>query len=277
MPGHKSTTRLQLAVAGLVAILGLGTTTPAWAIDCAKASDPIDKKICGNAGLKAADAAMGQAYGALVKTAPDPEIRTMLINSQRRWIAARNDWLGNGSGDAAVPAGEIRRAMIARSARLGDRSEKGLIAQAQAQRHLLEKYTGGAFAGFNTSCEFIPDDREQKHYSYECSGVMHVQNKDRVCSSSAEWASWSIYMYYGVSTVEGDKVTPVALCSDQSGNVCSNGQENGWTREAATDQHFPLPQTSVPTLDAENTTPLETTDASWFDQCLTSPIYPPAQ
>jgi uncharacterized protein YecT (DUF1311 family) len=50
---------------------------------------PLDKKICD----EVADAAMGQAYAALPKEAPDPEIRAMLANSQRRWIAARNDGL----------------------------------------------------------------------------------------------------------------------------------------------------------------------------------------
>ncbi len=54
----------------------------------------IDKKICDNASLKAADAAIGQAYAALLKETPDPEIRAMPVSSQRRWIAARNDVLG---------------------------------------------------------------------------------------------------------------------------------------------------------------------------------------
>lgn len=57
------------------------------------AGGPIEKKICDNVSIKAADAAMGQAYAALPKDAPDPEIRVMLANSQRRWIAARNDGL----------------------------------------------------------------------------------------------------------------------------------------------------------------------------------------
>ena len=55
------------------------------------AGGPIEKKICDNLSIKAAEAAMGQTYSALPKEAPHPEIRAMLAKSQRRWIAARND------------------------------------------------------------------------------------------------------------------------------------------------------------------------------------------
>ncbi|WP_168880193.1 lysozyme inhibitor LprI family protein [Rhizobium sp. P28RR-XV] len=277
MPGHQSTTKIRLTIAGLMTLLGLGIATPTWAIDCTKASDPIDKKICGNADLKAADTAMGQAYAALLKTAPDPEVRAMLINSQRRWIAARNKGLGSGSDGAAIPVSEIRRAIAARTARLSDRSEKGLVAQAQEQRRFLAKYTGGVFAGFDTRCEFIPNDKDQSSYAYQCYGAVHVRNKDRLCSLSTEWATWSLYEYHAVSTIEGDKVKASALCSDQSGDICGNSQKTDWTRAPGADQHLPLLKTDFPKLDVEGAWPLEESDATWFGQCLTSPTYPPAQ
>jgi len=277
MPGHQSTARIRYTIAGLMAIVGLSIATPAWAIDCTKASDPIDKKICGNPGLKSADAAMGQAYAALIKTAPDPEVRAMLVNSQRRWIAARNEGLGSDSDGAAIPVSEIRRAMADRTARLSDRSEKGLVAQAQGQRRFLAKYTGGAFAGFDTRCEFIPNDKDQSSYSYQCYGAMHVRNKDRLCSLSTEWATWSLYEYYAVSIIEGDKAKASAACSDQSGDICGNSQKTGWTRDPGADQHVPSLKSDFPKLDVEGAWPLEESDATWFDQCLTSPTYPPAQ
>jgi len=281
MSRHQSTFRIQLAAAGFMAvlglILGLGVATPSWAIDCTKASDPIDKRICGNAGLKAADAAMGQAYAALLKSAPDPEIRAMLVNSQRRWIAARNDGLNTGSDGSAVPIGRLRGAIAERTAQLSDQSDKGLIMRAQAQRRFLAKYTGGAFAGFNTSCGFVPNDRDGSSYSYQCDGAMHVQNKDRLCSASTEWATRSLYEYHAVSTVEGNNAKPTALCSDQSGDICSGGKNVSWTLNPGPDEHVPLPKTGLAKLDVEGIWPLETTDATWFDQCLTSPIYPPAQ
>ncbi len=277
MLGHQSTVKIRLTIAGLMTFLGLRIATPAWAIDCTKASDPIDKKICGNAGLKAADTAMGQAYAALLKTAPDPEVHAMLVNSQRRWIVARNEGLGSGSDGAAIPVREIRRAMATRTARLSDRSDEGLVAQALEQRRFLAKYTGGTFAGFDTRCEFIPNDKDQSSYAYQCYGAMHVRNKDRLCSLSTEWATWSLYEYHAVSTIEGDKITGSALCSDQSGDICGNSQKTGWTRDPGTDQHIPALKTDFPKLDVEGAWPLEESDATWFDQCLTSPTYPPAQ
>lgn len=277
MSGQQSTARIRLIIAGLTTIFGLALATPSWAIDCTKASEAIDKKICGNAGLKAADAAMGQAYAALIKTAPDPEIRAMLVNSQRRWIAARNDRLGSNTAGPAIPIAEIRRAMVERTVRLNDRSDKGFVARAQGQRRFLGKYTGGTFAGFDTRCEFIPNDRDQSSYSYQCYGAVHVRNKDRLCSLSTEWATWSLYQYYAVSTIEGDKAKASALCSDQSGDICNDSQKTAWVRDPGADQNFPPLKADFPKLDAEGAWPIETSDATWFDQCLTSPTYPPVQ
>ncbi len=274
---HQSIAGVRLTIAGLLAIVGVSAATPSWAIDCTKASDPIDKKICGNASLKAADAAMGQAYAALLKSAPDPEIRSMLVSSQRRWIAARNEGLKTGLDGSAMPTGKLRQAITDRTAQLSDQSEKGLIMQAQAQRRFLAKYSGGAFAGFDTSCEFIPNDSDGSSYSYQCSGAMHVQNKARLCSASTEWASWSLYEYHAVSTIEGDNAKPTALCGDQSGDICGGGKDVTWTPNPDADQHFPSPKTGLAKLDAEGIWPLETTDTDWFDRCLTSATYPPAQ
>jgi uncharacterized protein len=277
MSGGQSITPIRLAIAGMITAFGLGIATPALAIDCTKASHPVDKRICENAGLKAADAAMGQAYPALLKEAPDPEIRAMLVNSQRRWISARNNGLGRSSNGVAIPISEIRRAMVERTARLGDRSDKGFVAQAQAQRRFLAKYTGGAFAGFDTRCEFIPNDKDQSSYSYQCYGAMHVRNKDRLCSLSTEWATRSLYEYYTVSAVENDQAKPSAFCSDQSGDICGYSQKVGWTRDAGQDQHVPSLKPNFPKLDVEGVWPLEEADATWFDQCLVSPSYPSAQ
>ncbi|NEI72385.1 DUF1311 domain-containing protein [Rhizobium lusitanum] len=271
----------RFAMTALIAGFGVGLAAPAWAIDCSKASDPIDKRICGNAGLKAADAAMGKAYSALIKTAPDADVRSMLVNSQRRWIAARNEGLNTNSEGAPLPVGELRKAIDERTKRLDDRSGKGLVAQAEAQRRFLAKYTGGAFSGFDTSCEFIPNDRDQTSFSYQCFGAMHVQNKARLCSANTEWATWSLSEDYGVSAIEGDTAKLTAVCNDQSGNICGKdkdaGAESAWSRNPEKDGQFPSAKTGLPKLDVEGIWPLEESDATWFDQCLTSPSYPPAQ
>ncbi len=251
----------------------LGTSMPALAIDCTKANDHVDKAICGNAGLKAADAAMGSAYTALLKTAPDAEIRAMLVSSQRRWVAARNEWLS--SDDTSFPIAQLRKAMVDRTALLTDRSDKGFVAHAEAQRRFLAKFTGGAFSGFDTSCEFIPNDSGQTSFSYQCNGAIHVQNKERLCSLSTEFASWSLYMYHAVSTVAADQAKPVAFCGDQSGDICGEGKKGEWESAPKPDQHFPVLKAGFPKLDAEANWPLDEADETWFGQCLTSPIYPP--
>lgn len=274
MPSHKLRKQSLLAMICLTMIISTGM--PAWAIDCTKASDPIDKRICGNASLKAADAAMGQAYSALLKIAPDAEVRSMLVNSQRRWITARDEWFRSNPGKTPSPVSELRKAITDRTAGLADRSDKGFVSQAEAQRRLFTKYTGGAFSGFNTSCEFIPNDSEQTSFSYQCTGAIHVQNKDRVCSLSTEFATWSLYEYHAVSTIAGEQAKPVAFCGDQSGDVCENGKGGGWDLSPDAD-HFPTLKKDLPKLDAEASWPLDETDATWFDQCLTSPTYPPVQ
>lgn len=274
MPSHQLKKHIRFATICLMMIFG--TRMPAWAIDCTKASEAIDKRICGDAGLKAADTAMGQAYSALLKSAPDAEVRSMLITSQRRWVAARNEWFSSNPGDRPLPVSELRKAMTDRTTALADRSDKGFVSQAAAQRRFLAKYTGGAFSGFDTGCEFIPNDNKQTNFSYQCTGAVHVQNKDRVCSLSTEFASWSLYQYYGVSTVAGEQAKPAAFCGDQSGDVCENGKGGGWDLSPDAN-HFPTPKRDLPKLDTEANWPLEETASTWFGRCLTRPTYPPEQ
>ncbi|WZB67264.1 lysozyme inhibitor LprI family protein [Achromobacter xylosoxidans] len=81
--------------ARLLCLAGLGAlAAPAWAIDCHKAGTPAEKLICSDRGAVAADAELNRAYAALLKQAPDAQIRAMLVDSQRRWIEARNMRLG---------------------------------------------------------------------------------------------------------------------------------------------------------------------------------------
>ena len=273
MPSHQLKKQIRLVTICLMTTLG--ASMPAWAIDCTKASDAIDKRICGDAGLKTADAAMGQAYSALLKSAPDAEVRSMLVNSQRRWVAARNEWFSSNPGDRPLPVSQLRKAITDRTARLADRSDKGLVAQAEAQRRFLTKYTGGAFSGFDASCEFTSDSNKETSFSYQCTGAVHVQNKDRVCSLSAEFASWALYQYYGVSTIAAEQAKPAAFCGDQSGDICESGKNGSWDLDPDPN-HFPVPKRDLPKLDAEVDWPLAESDATWFDLCLTSPTYPPA-
>lgn len=69
--------------------MSLPLSSPAFAIDCTKAQDQIEKAICGDAGAKAADDAMGAAFRALLGRLSGTAKET-LLDDQRAWIASRN-------------------------------------------------------------------------------------------------------------------------------------------------------------------------------------------
>src|ERR1700759_5606227 len=72
--------------AGLV-LLGAGS---AYAIDCSKASDPIDVSICGNPDALKADQAMSTAYAAAIKLLT-PKLQKALKTDQVNWLDLRKD------------------------------------------------------------------------------------------------------------------------------------------------------------------------------------------
>ena len=260
-------------------LVGMGLATPGFAMNCAKAKEPAEKRICANASLLAADAKMNTAYTAILKAAPDAEIRAMLVRSQRRWIAARNKLLNGNWGDDSdgggtpVPLAQIRKAINERTRVLADRSERGLIAVAQAQRRWLAKYTGGPLAGFRAECEFFPTSNRFTEFNYGCTGAISVQHQARVCSWSEQWATYAGYDYYSVSTVEGGLQ---AFCEGFS-NDCTNAKApEGWRRIETVEPHrqsdVPAPVADQPKFDAEM---FIDDHAQFFDACLTAPEYPP--
>ncbi|WP_412021720.1 lysozyme inhibitor LprI family protein [Burkholderia cepacia] len=275
---------IQMASAGRLASLasmfmcGIGLAAPGFAMDCAKAAQPIEKRICANPGLRAADARMNSAYAGVLKAAPDAAIRDMLVRSQRRWIDARNNRLGADYEGHAMAVDEVRKAIDRRTAVLADQSGKGLVARALAERQWLAKYTGGPLTGFDGNCDFIPDDASGAHVSYACFGAVHVQNRARVCSQSEDWATGAVYQYRLVSAADGGKVRPVAFCEAQAhASACDNGgTQSGWMRAGAAggDNHASTPVTGLPQLDAEMWPIGDGDDAVWFDRCLTAAMFP---
>lgn len=61
----------------------------AHAIDCARASTPVEQTICGNAELKAYDSYLGEAYARL-KSDYTAETFAAIQRSQRRWLEQRD-------------------------------------------------------------------------------------------------------------------------------------------------------------------------------------------
>lgn len=63
-------------------------SSPAPAIDCAKAGSSSEKLICATPALKSADAAMASAYAELKSRLPPPQ-QALLQTSQKNWIFRR--------------------------------------------------------------------------------------------------------------------------------------------------------------------------------------------
>ncbi|OWJ64073.1 lysozyme inhibitor LprI family protein [Inquilinus limosus] len=282
---------LLLAAAALLALSG-----PALALDCGKASTKLERAICGDKRLKAADAAMGQAYAQILKAAADDAgIHDMLVASQRRWLAARDEALADPAGwpedvdrDPATWRDRILTAMRDRANDLKQRSDTdpqqfALIATAREQQRFLAQFTGGPFAGFATRCEFFPTHAGSWADYYACYATRHYQNGNRVCSVDEDWATYRTYETRSIAEVVDGKLKPVATCGTegQAGyTLCPGGDTLGdeagrWDLQPKTeDTRLPSGPPSLPKLDAEAAGTLD--DAPWLRACLTDPGYPTA-
>ncbi|WP_333978775.1 lysozyme inhibitor LprI family protein [Burkholderia cepacia] len=278
MRGIRMASAGRLAGLASMFMMSAGMALPAFAMDCAKAVQPIEKRICTNSVLRAADARMNSAYSGALKAAPDTTIRDMLVRGQRRWIDARNNRLDADYEGRPLAVDEVRKAIDRRTAVLADRSDKGLIARALAERKWLANYTGGPLTGFDANCDFIPDDASGAHVSYACFGAVHVQHRARVCSQSEDWATGAVYQYRSVSAADGGKVRPVAFCETQAHeNACDNGgAQSAWMRAGASggDNHASAPVAGLPQLDAEMWPIGDGDDVVWFDRCLKAAVFP---
>ncbi|WP_286673224.1 lysozyme inhibitor LprI family protein [Lysobacter capsici] len=266
---------------------------PAHALDCRKASTGLEHRLCADPGLRKADAAMGKAYFDLLGLATDPEVRAALINSQRRWIAAREKDLGGlGEGEDAPNADEQRAILLDATAQrtkyLSERvgGTPKLIADAMKQRARVAAYSGGSFAGYRANCAFIPDRQDRAVYSYNCFGVMNVQNGDRICSVSEDFASHYVVMQRAVADVVGGKPRVIAACVDsQCPGVSVTGQAAGWNFDPTPEQadivesFGPLnkldPDIAVLSDDDDwLALPGLRADQGWLNACLTDKSFP---
>ncbi|WP_247893810.1 lysozyme inhibitor LprI family protein [Azospirillum endophyticum] len=287
--GGSRKSRSPSAVLLVLPALGLLFSSPAQAIDCRKATTAIDHVICGDKALQKADAALGSAYSAILKAAPDAEIRAMLVASEKRWLARRDDRLGPSSETDDAPDAETQRKILldaiqARTRELtrrakADAGEPNLIAVARDQRRFASRFTSGPFAGFSTSCDFLPGG---DGYTYGCFGTQSYQNRDRVCALTRDWASGGVSETRMVGQVVDGKLTTVASCSIGSGDAgaacpdpeVSAGQRGHWQKPApdATTPEAP-PAKPQPQVDAEFQ---RDSEDAWINDCLTQPTYPPA-
>jgi uncharacterized protein YecT (DUF1311 family) len=286
---------LLLAAATLAAL-----ASPAYAIDCGKASTAIEHGICGDKDLKAADAALGQAYAQIVKAAAgDAEIHAMLVASQKRWLAARDDTFANPKDDHWTDEtpwrGRLLDAIRNRTDDLGRRSatdpkQFDLIERAQAQRQFAAQLTGGTFAGFATDCEFFPDTPGSWADHYECFSTRYYRNNDRVCSAGEDWATYRQYQTRSIAKVVDGKLTPIASCdvNGDSDSTCpdaanDSGTKARWNLQPRVDDTASTLPAGLTKLDADaegsmvEGEPAGTKDDEpWLHACLTDSSYPTA-
>ena len=270
------------AVKGVFLAGVFALSAPAMAINCAKAGTAVEKLICADKASVAADANLNRAYQAILKQAPDDSCRAMLLASQKRWLAARDRALDRLLGDPdTVPddktAGEIARELIENRSAQFKETGKGattptIISRAVQQQKFQSQFTGGAFAGYWTTCDVLPHD----YVDYECFAIRHYQNNDRVCTVDESWASGAVYTKRYVANVVDGKPRVIASCSFNSADeACATVADTkaNWNRHPEAPQYV-YADTPLPKLDGEIDA---SDDAEWVQACLTDPAYPPAQ
>jgi len=280
--------RVQLLIVGVMA--GLTLSSAAHAINCARATSPIEHMICGSQALLHADMAMNRAYIAILKAAPDPEIHAMLVVSQKRWIAARDKTFRDLDQTTDGQTGEgsskpermtfILNAIKDRTAVLAQMSkdvptQPFLIQMALRQRRFAEQFTGGPFAGYDTSCDFFPDDSSDNSREYQCYATHYFQNSNRICSQGLDWATYRTYSSGSVANIIEGKPTLVATCADDDCGEDDTGAGASWNfhPDAVNETAFPR---SLPQLDAEAMDSMTDDQPSWLKTCLTDLHFPRA-
>lgn len=179
----------------------------------------------------------------------------------------------------------VLKAMQARTRELIEMSKGAtvqprLIQVALNQRAFANRFTGGQFAGFQTSCDFLP---HSDGYIYGCFGTQFYQHNTRVCSVSQDWASGSVYETRAVADVVVGKLKFIATCKSEkgeclSGKSAASGQPQWNTMPGTLDADVQRTydqrgETVRDKLDAEVDAQDET---QWLGACLADPGFPGA-
>jgi uncharacterized protein YecT (DUF1311 family) len=276
---------LILATATLCAL-----TAPSFALDCSKATTDVEHQMCGNKALRRTDDEMSAAYAKLLRTVDDPDIHAALIESQRRWIKARDTGINNpatieGSGvddDSTPPSfAEVLTGVTGdRTAFLKQKSggKPAFVAKALAQRKALGASGTGPWAGFSSDCYFIPDRQHPNDYTYSCFGSMSRQNGDRVCTETNDFASYTSQTLRTVVNIVDGRAQVRAKCGfNYNGikecpgdTVDKTAPDGGWdmTPDASKD----TPGKAALKLDPEASETVA--DADWMNACLADKSFP---
>jgi uncharacterized protein YecT (DUF1311 family) len=131
---------------------------PAAAFDCAKAQSVVEKAICADVKLKAADDAMTDAYLALRNSVTGPDRKTLGM-SQSKWVKDRDSSCGVAEGS------ELTNCIL-------DRTE-------DRRRLLLAEPESGPGASSRMMPVFIQQDADPFHYDVDYTLIKFVKPKSR--------------------------------------------------------------------------------------------------
>jgi uncharacterized protein YecT (DUF1311 family) len=278
-------TTMKLGFLAPLCALVLVHPSPVFALDCAKASSPVDKLICATPELKKADEEMATTYFKLLRETADPEFHEALIQSQRRWLKVRSfgpDRFGQAE-NGKIDDREVLLKMT--RDRLTFLRTAAPIRVMEQERKIMSKDGGGTFAGFKASCVLLPPP--YGNWTYECWGDAHRQHKDRVCSSAVEWVSAGHMTEYRlVSILKDVELKLVATCSTgytSEGEDCPDPNGDAKTNSASHWNTNPTRIGNLPNPHAHDfwkydpDIELDQINQEWMHDCLFAPIYPPPE
>jgi uncharacterized protein YecT (DUF1311 family) len=270
--------------AAVLCLIGLSYPSWVYALDCSKASSPVEKLICSTPELKRTDEAMSASYFKLLRETTDPDFHEALIRSQRRWLEMRlrgPDRFGQAQSDATDDREILLKMTRERLAALQTAKPIHML---ELQRKIASEDGGGKFAGYRTYCVLQPPP--YGNWGYECWGDTLRQHNDRICSSVEEWSSGHMTEYRTVSILKNGEPRAVATCStgyNTTDDLCpESGADVGGTLDAhwntRPDTSEPLPTSQVADFrkfDADIDP--SATDQEWMHECLFTSSYPPLE
>jgi uncharacterized protein YecT (DUF1311 family) len=254
---------------------------PASALDCKKASSPIEKMICNDTELKAADDKMSDAYFALLKSVDNKEIHGFLITSQRRWLKARTDLAkDNADSESVILAQtEVRTKLFQEKLSNGSNAFiEEITKRINFEKNIASSSTGGAFAGYQALCFIGPGVGTSG--GYFCESKRTFQNNNRVCISFFSDGP-RVDEYRAVAIIRDGRLDTIATCSTGAAATSEQCPEPGIALEGA---HWNLKPTGSNVTNSEldhlpsskydpDVKISEEADGAWLRACLMDPNY----
>jgi uncharacterized protein YecT (DUF1311 family) len=279
---------MKLSFPLVLAVVAVAHPFPVYALDCTKASLPLEKLFCATPELKRADEAMSAAYFKLLRETADPDFHEALIRSQRRWVEVRShgvDRFGAAADDPNAQTDDRKVLLQMTRDRLTFLQTAEPIRRMKERQKIVSKDGGGPFAGYQPAdCFFVPPPYGD--WNYLCMGTTHRQH-DRICSLTISWATGRTYEYRFVSVLKNGKPEPVASCTAyfvDMGERCPEPDDDDETKALS---HWNInPKPSGDYLPAPRAGDLwkydpdiepDLTGQPWMNDCLTASTYPPPE